>query len=46
MPEDVRLWMYLYRLTLSVEICVPSSHERVDWVVPRWVAVYELMLMG
>ena len=21
-----------------------SSHERVDWVVPGWVAVYELML--
>ena len=43
-PEDVRLWRYLYRIPPTVEICVPSSHERVDWVVPSWVAVYELML--
>ena len=42
--EDVRLWRYLYRIPPSVEIHVPSSHERVDWVVPGWVAVYELML--
>ena len=42
--EDVRLWRYLYRVPPSVEIRVPSPHERVDWVVPRWVAVYELML--
>ncbi|KAL5573130.1 hypothetical protein UlMin_022727 [Ulmus minor] len=27
-----------------MEIRVPSLHERVDWVVPGWVAVYELML--
>ena len=32
--EDVRLWRYLYRIPPSVEICVPSTHERVDWVVP------------
>ena len=43
-PKDVKLWRYLYRIPPSVEIRVPSSHERVDWVVPRWVAVYELML--
>ena len=43
-PEDVRLWRYLYRIPSSVEIRVPSSHERVDWVVLGWVAVYELML--
>ncbi|KAL5544751.1 hypothetical protein UlMin_008535 [Ulmus minor] len=27
-----------------MEIRVPSPHERVDWVVPGWVAMYELML--
>ena len=43
-PEDVRLWRYLYRIPPSVEIQVPSPHERVDWVVSGWVAVYELML--
>ena len=43
-PEDVRLWRYLYRIPPSVEIRVPSSHERIDWVVPEWVAVYELLL--
>ena len=43
-PEDVRLWRYMYRIPPSVEIRVPSPHERVDWVVPGWTAVYELML--
>ena len=33
-PEDVRLWRYLYRIPSSVEIQVSSSHERVNWVVP------------
>ena len=43
-PEDVMLWRYMYRIPPSVEIRVPSNHERVDWVVPGWTAVYELML--
>ncbi|KAL5550064.1 hypothetical protein UlMin_000240 [Ulmus minor] len=34
----------MYRIPQSVEIRVPSHHERVDWVVPGWTAVYELML--
>ena len=34
----------MYRIPLSVELRVPTTHERVDWVVPSWVAVYELML--
>ncbi|KAL5574240.1 hypothetical protein UlMin_023837 [Ulmus minor] len=42
-PEDVSLWRYMYRIPQSVEIRVPSHHERVDWVVPGWTAVYELM---
>ena len=44
LAEDVMLWRYLYRIPSSVEIRVPSSHKRVDWVVPGWVALYELML--
>ena len=43
-PEDVSLWRYMYRIPQSVEIRVPSPHERVDWAVPSCVAVYELML--
>jgi Putative gypsy type transposon len=43
-PEDVMLWRYMYRIPPNVEIRVPSHHERVDWVVPGWTAVYELML--
>ena len=27
-----------------MEIRVPTAHEMVDWVVPSWVAIYELML--
>ena len=42
--EDIRLWRYLYGIPPSVEIRVPTAHERVDWVVPGWVAIYELML--
>ena len=42
--EDIKLWRYMYRVPLSVGIWVPTTHERVDWVVPGWVAVYELML--
>ncbi|KAL5563464.1 hypothetical protein UlMin_033211 [Ulmus minor] len=42
--EDIRLWRYLYGIPPSVEVRVPTAHERVDWVVPGWVAVYELML--
>ncbi|KAL5582334.1 hypothetical protein UlMin_014776 [Ulmus minor] len=42
--EDIRLWRYLYGIPPSVEVRVPTAHERVDWVVPGWVAIYELML--
>ena len=41
---EVKLWRYLYKIPPSVEIRVPSAHERVDWVVPSWVVIYELML--
>ncbi|KAL5543291.1 hypothetical protein UlMin_011001 [Ulmus minor] len=42
--EDIRLWRYMYGIPPSVEIRVPTAHERVDWVVPGWVAIYELMM--
>ena len=40
---EVRLWRYLYKIPPCVEIRVSAAHERVDWVVPGWVAIYELM---
>ena len=40
----MKLWRYLYGIPLSVEIRVPIAQERVDWVMPGWVSVYELML--
>ena len=42
--KDIKLWRYMYRIPPSVEIRVPTTHERVDWVMHGWVAVYELML--
>ena len=42
--EDIRLWRYLYGIPPSVGIRVPTANEGVDWVVPGWVAIYELML--
>ena len=32
--EDIELWRYLYRIPPSVEIWMPTTHERIDWVVP------------
>ena len=34
--EDMKVWryIYIYRIPLSMEIWVPTTHERVDWVVP------------
>ena len=32
---------YLYKIPKNVEICALKAHERVDWVVPGWVALYE-----
>ena len=28
--EDIKLWRYMYRIPLSVEIRVPTIHKRVD----------------
>ena len=42
--EEVKLWRYMYKIPSSVETWVPMTHERVDWVMPGEVAVYELML--
>ena len=42
--EERKLWRYLYKIPSNVEIRVPKTHERVEWVVLGWVAVYELIL--
>ena len=41
---EVKLWRYLHKILPCVEIRVPTAHERVDWVMLGWVAIYELML--
>ena len=28
--EDIKLWRYMYRIPSSVDIWVPTAHERVD----------------
>ena len=42
--EEVKLWRYMYKIPLTVEIRVPKVHKKVDWVILGWVEVYELML--
>ena len=42
--EDIKLWRYLNGIPSSMEIRVPTVYEWVDWVMPGWVAMYELML--
>ena len=42
--DEVKLWRYMYKIPSSVEIRVPTTYERVDWVVLGWVMIYELML--
>ena len=32
--EYIKQWRCMYRIPVSVEIWVPTTHERVDWVVP------------
>ena len=33
---------YFYKFPKSVEIQALEAHEHVNWVVPSWVALYEL----
>ena len=42
MGDDLGKLRYLYKIPKFVEICAPKAHERVEWVVPRWVAIYEI----
>ena len=32
--KEVKLWRYMYKIPLSMEIWVPMTYERVDWVMP------------
>ena len=34
---------YLYKISKCVEIRALEAHERVDWVVPSWVGLYEFV---
>ena len=41
--DEVKMLRYLYKIPQSVEVQAPEAYERIDWVVPDWVALYELM---
>ena len=38
--DDLGKFRYTYKIPKSMEILTPEVHERVDWVVPSWVALY------
>ena len=40
----MRSFYKYFGIPLSVEIRVSIAYELVDWVMPGWVAIYELML--
>lgn len=40
--KDLGKLRYLYKIPKSMEICAPEAHERVDWVVPSWEALYNI----
>ena len=41
--KESRKLRYLYKIPQSVEIRAPKAHERVDWVVPGYVAFDEIV---
>ena len=41
--DDLGKLRYLYKIPKFVEIRALEAHERVDWVVPDWVALYEIV---
>ena len=43
--EELSKLRYLCKIPQSVEVRALEAHERIDWVVPSWVALYEMMFM-
>ena len=42
MEDELKKLKYLYMFPRSVEVCALEAHEIVGWVVPGWVALYEI----
>ena len=41
--DELKMLRYLYNIPHNVEVRAPEVYERIDWVVPGWVALYDLM---
>ena len=41
--DEVKMLRYMYKVPSSVEIRASKAFERIDWVMPGWTTLYELM---
>ena len=41
--EELSKLRYLYKIPQSMEVLAPEDDERINWVIPSWVALYEMM---
>ena len=41
--DELPMLRYLFKIPQSIEVRSPEVYERIDWVIPGWVALYELM---
>ena len=39
--DELIMLRYLFKIPQSVEVRALEAHERIDWVVPSWVALYD-----
>ena len=40
--DELKKLKYLYKFPKSIEVRALEAHEMVDWVVPSWVALYDI----
>ena len=43
MEGDLVKLRYIYKIPTSIEVRAQEAHEMVDWVIPSWVALYEIL---
>ena len=41
--DELNKLRYLYKIPQSVEVRAQEAYEWINWVIPGWVALYELM---
>jgi len=41
--DELPMLRYLFKIPQSVEVRSPKVYERINWVIPSWVTLYELM---